>query len=232
MSPLPRPRSATPPAAAPTAAAFRSGRSLALRPLALRPLIAIVTAVLLLLALAGCGATFDPTGSCTADGSSPGAYPDLEAAIPTSFRSARPAQLDSGRTCTASGLGTLAARGVAELRFAGGTWATGRDSGVSLAVFIDQVGPALDPAWIAEFYEAGARTGKNVTSVDASAYPVNSSISGRRLDVLNGESFQSVVVWQRGDRIAVALVADFIRDIQTREAHDTVVREAVDALGG
>ncbi|GAC1669422.1 MAG: hypothetical protein NVS9B8_12220 [Candidatus Limnocylindrales bacterium] len=192
----------------------------------------IVPAILLNLTVAGCGATFDPTGTCTADGSAPGAYPDIEAAIPTTFRSARPARLDSGRTCTASGLGTLAARGVAELRFAGGTWATGTDSGVSLAVFIDQVGPALDPAWIAAFYEAGARAGKNVTSVDASVYPVSSSISGRRIDVLNGESFQSVVVWQRGDRIAVALVADFIRDIQTREAHDTVVRAAVDAFGG
>ena len=70
--------------------------------------------------LAACGATFDPTGPCTADGSAPGAYPELEAAIPKTFRGAAPADLDSGRACTPDGLGTLAAHGVKEIRFAGG----------------------------------------------------------------------------------------------------------------
>lgn len=180
--------------------------------------------------LAACGSSFDPTGPCTSDGSKPGAYPELEAAVPTSFRGAAPSDLDSGRTCTKEGLGTLADHGVAELRFAGGTWSTGSESGVSLALFTDASGPPLDPAWVAEFYETGAKAGKNVTSVDASDYSVGDNETGRRIDVLNGESYQTVVVWQRGEHVAAAVVADAIRVIQTKDAHEQVVRDAVDAL--
>jgi hypothetical protein len=192
----------------------------------------LVGLVVVGLILAGCGQAFDPTGPCTANGSAPGAYPELEAAVPTTFRGAKPTDLDSGRACTPDGLGTLAGHGVKEMRFAGGTWSTGTDSGLSLAVFIDPSGPALTRDWITEFYETGARSGKNVTSVETTDYPVTSSISGRRIDVLNGESYQSVVVWERNGQIAVALVADFIREIQTKEAHDVVVRDAVDAFRG
>src|SRR4029079_10116368 len=70
--------------------------------------------------LVGC-ASFDPAGPCNADGKVPGAYPDLEAVVPKSFQARPPAELDSGRTCTSSGLGSLATHGVKELRFAGGT---------------------------------------------------------------------------------------------------------------
>lgn len=180
----------------------------------------------------GCGAQpFNPTGPCTADGRTKGAYPALEAAVPTAFRGAPPNGLDSGRTCTPAGLGTLAARGVGEVRFAGGTWEVGSGSGVSLAVFIDPNGPPLQPAWLAEFYETGARAGKKVESVETADYAVTARISGRRIDVLNGESYQTIVVWERNGQIAVALVANAIRDIQTKAAHDQVVRVAVDAFG-
>jgi hypothetical protein len=192
----------------------------------------LVIAAAIAVVLAACGQGFDPTGPCTTDGAVAGAYPDLEAAVPKVFRGAPPKQLDSGRTCTQAGLATLAGHGITELRFAGGTWATGTDSGVSLAVFIAQGGPPLDPAWLAEFYEAGAREGKNVTSVDPSDVSIDGSVTGRRIDVLNGESFQSVVVWSRDGRVAVALVASFIREIQTREAHDKVVVEAINAFNG
>jgi hypothetical protein len=190
----------------------------------------VVLAVVIALALGACGPGFDPTGPCTADGSMAGAYPDLEGLVPTTFRSAPPKQLDSGRTCTKDGLATLAGHGVEELRFAGGTWDTGTDSGLSLAIFTDANGPTLDPAWLTEFYEAGARTGKNVQSVVTSDYSIGGDIAGRRIDVLNGESFQTVVIWPRDGRVAVALIGDFIREIQTRDAHDKVVREAVDAF--
>jgi hypothetical protein len=188
--------------------------------------------VALLAILAGCGAKFDPTGPCTADGSAPGAYPELESAVPGTFRGAAAKDLDSGRACTAAGLGSLAGHGITEMRFAGGTWSTGTDSGLSLAVFVAPTGPALTREWVAEFYESGARAGKNVTSVETTDYAVDGAVTGRRIDVLNGESYQSVVVWERNGRIAVALVADFIREIQTKEAHDRVVREAVDAFAG
>ena len=64
--------------------------------------------------------SFDPTGPCTADGSAPGAYPDLEARVPTTYRDAAPETLDSGRNCSAESLGSLADAGFDEVRFAGG----------------------------------------------------------------------------------------------------------------
>ena len=220
MSPHPRRRSALRPTGRPWVG--RGRRSL------LVGLFVVLAGV-----LAGCSSPpFDPTSPCTTDGSVAGAYPDLEASVPKTYQGAAPSELDSGRACTADGLGSLSGHGVNEMRFAGGTWTTGTDSGLSLAVFTDPDGPALDPAWVAEFYETGARTGKNVTSVDVSDYPVATGISGRRIDVLNGESFQSVIVWARDGKVAVALVADAIRTIQTKDAHDKVVRSAVDAFGG
>jgi hypothetical protein len=204
--------------------AVRAGR-------ARRVLVGPLLAATVIIATA-CSAPFDPGSPCTSDGRAPGAYPDLEASIPTGYQGAAPSRLDSGRICTPTGLGTLAGHGIKEIRFAGGTWPIGTDSGLSLAVFIDPVGTRLDPAWIVEFYDATARVGKNVQSIETSDYPVSAGIAGRRIDVLNGESYQSVIVWERKGRVAVALVANFIREIQTKEAHDKVVRAAVDAFGG
>ena len=178
---------------------------------------------------AGCSASFDPSGPCRADGSAVHAYPDLEAQLPTAFRGTPPSQLDSGRACTPEGLGTLAGHGIGELRFAGATWSTGTDSGVSLATFRSEGTTALTRDWLAEFYETGARGGKNVESVDTTDYEVEPSVVARRIDVLNGESFQSVVIWERDGRVETAVVADFIREIQTRDGHDVVVRDAVNA---
>lgn len=174
-------------------------------------------------------APFDPTGPCTTDGSLAGAYPELEARIPSTFRGQPPTTLDSGRSCTANGLGTLAAHGVTELRFAGGTWETGTSSGVSLVVFRAD---DLDPAWVAEFYGAGAQAARNVESLESNPYPISDEIQGTRIDALNRESYQSVVIWPEGDVVAIALIGNFIREIQTKDAHDIIVRDAVDTLRG
>jgi hypothetical protein len=194
--------------------------------------IAIGLVLALAAVLAGCSsdAAFDPSGPCTADGSAPGAYPELETVIPTAFRGAKATQLDSGRVCTADGLGTLAGHGVKEIRFAGGTWQTGSQSGVSLAVFTTPDGTQLDPAWVEEFYETGARAGKNVQSVDASQMTLPDGSPGSRIDVLNGDSYQTIVVWPRRGQVAIALIADFIQDIQTKDAHEAVVQAAVGTL--
>jgi hypothetical protein len=192
---------------------------------------ALLLAAALAVGLGGCSRGFDPTGPCTSDGSAKGAYPELEAAVPKALNGAPPSELDSGRACTPAGLGTLSTHGVNEMRFAGATWAETSDSGTSLAIFTDPDGPPLQPAWVAEFYEAGARSATKVDSVDTSEFSVTPSVPGRRVDVLNGESFQTIVVWERDGSIAVALVANAIREIQTREAHDRDVRAAVDAFG-
>ena len=195
-----------------------------------RALLCLTTLVLAV--VAGCsGQPFDPTGPCTTDGSKQGSYPELEVAVPTALRGTPPNELDSGRACTPTGLGTLATHGVDELRFAGATWEVGSDSGVSLAVFTDPNGPALEPMWMSEFYETGARAGRKVESVTAADYAVTDQIGGRRIDVLNGESYQTIIVWQRHGQIAVALVANSIRRIETKEAHELDVRAAVDAYG-
>lgn len=198
-----------------------------------RPAIRLVlgTALLgLVVLLAGCGGAppFDPSGPCTVDGSAPGAYPDLEALIPATFRGAAPDSLDSGRACTPAGLGTLAATGLTELRFAGGTWTTGTSSGVSLAVFR---APGLTADQVGEFYGAGARAGRNIETVEATTIVIGDT-TGRRVDALNNESYQTIVAWQRDEDIAIAIVGSFIREIQTMEAHEVVVQEAIDAFEG
>jgi hypothetical protein len=196
--------------------------------LARRCLAPLVALVLLGGLLGACGgAAFDPTGPCTTDGKVNGAYPALEAVVPALYEGRPPAQIDSGRTCSADGLGTLGGHGIKELRFAGATWTMGSDSGLTLATFVSQDGPPLTAEWLAEFYEATARAGKNVQSVDTGEVHVNGATVGKRLDVLNGESFQTVVVWEGAGQVHAALVANFIRDIQTREAHDAVVLAAV-----
>lgn len=190
-------------------------------------LLAVAVAVL---AVAGCGGgSFDPAGPCTTDGRAAGAYPDLEALVPTSFDGRPPDRLDSGRNCSAAALGTLADAGIHELRFAGAIWDLGSNSGVTMAVL---EADGLDLAVAAEFYETGARSGRNVDSVETSTIPVG-AVDGTRIDALNGESFQTlIVVPAEPNRVRVVIVASFIREVDTREAHDSVVTDAIAAAFG
>jgi hypothetical protein len=178
-------------------------------------------------ALAGCGgSSFDPSGPCTADGRAAGSYPELEAVVRTTFRGEAPDRLDSGRNCTPQALATLVAHGVTAVRFAGATWDLGSSSGITLAAF---EAPNLEAAWLAEFYEVGARTGRNVETVETRTVAIPDGRPGTRIDALNGESFQSVVVWSDGEHVRVALIASFIREVETKQAHDAVVDEALGA---
>jgi hypothetical protein len=200
-------------------------------PRAIRSSAALLIAVALaVLAVAGCGGgTFDPEGTCTADGRAAGAYPDLEALVPTSFDGRPPDRLDSGRNCSAAALGTLADAGIHEVRFAGAIWDLGSSSGVTMAVL---EADGLDRAAAAEFYETGARAGRNVESVETSTISVG-AVDGTRIDALNGESFQTVIVVPgEPNRVRVVIVASFIREVDTREAHDSVVTDAIAATFG
>jgi hypothetical protein len=185
----------------------------------------------LVLAVVGCGtggASFDPNSPCSTDGRFPGAYPDLESLVPRSL-GGRPAdRLDSGRSCTDAALATLKSHGVAELRFAGGLWEAGANSGTTLVVFGS---PApLEAAWIAEFYEVGARAGKKTEQIDSGPLTVEGQ-PGFRLDTLNDESYQTVIVWPHGGHVVAALVASSVREVNSRAAHETRVSAALAAFG-
>jgi hypothetical protein len=188
---------------------------------------ALLGAFLALAAVAaGCGAPpFDPSAPCTVDSRVTAAYPALEALVPREFRARAPDHVDSGRGCTDAALGTLKSHDVRELRFAGATWDLGASSGVSLAIL---EADELRADWVAEFYEAGARAARNSLSVDTSVTEIDGQ-PARRIDTLNGESYQTVVVWQDGQRVRVVVVASFVREIQTKEAHGAVVAEAIAA---
>jgi hypothetical protein len=173
----------------------------------------LVTAVILCLlagTLAACSGaaapSFNPTGPCTADGKAAGAYPELEALVPRTFGGAAPATLDSGRNCTAKSLGTLANHGLHEVRFAGGVWPGGSNSGITIAVFR---AAGLQSEWIAEWYEATARAGRTTGNIQLTK-PTIGGRPGQRLDLVNGESKQTVISWPSAsaDTVNVVLAAD------------------------
>jgi hypothetical protein len=156
-------------------------------------------ALVLTLVLSGCGggaaASFDPSGACASDGRVPGAYPELEARVPTTLGGRPPAKLDSGRNCSAANLATLANHGVTEIRFAGASWSDGGAAGRTLAVFS---APGLDPAWIAEWYEATASRGRRTTEIESFPVTVDGR-AGTRIQLVNDAAHQVVVVWPSAD---------------------------------
>ena len=74
-----------------------------------------------------------------------------------------------------------------------------------------------------------SRTARKTESVDVTTVVVPNGTSGSRIDALNGESYQSVIVWPDGGLVRVALIASFIREVETKDAHDAVVTEALAA---
>jgi hypothetical protein len=194
-----------------------------------RALVVLAVAVTLLVSACGASAaSFDPTGPCSADGRAPGAYPELERQVPGSFEGRAADSVDSGRSCTAQGLGTLASRGVTELRYAGGTWKLGDRSGATLAIFS---APGLDAAALADFYEAGARAGRNTENVQRTTETVTGTTI-ERVETLNDQSFQTVAVLHSDTPglVRVALVGSDVRESPGRAAHDALVARAVQAL--
>ena len=176
------------------------------------------------LLLAACAAapaaSFDPTGPCTTDGSAPGAYPDLEALVPATFRDESPGTLDSGRHCSGPNLGSLASAGISEIRFAGATWSFGAERAAVLAVF---QASGLTSDALADFYASGARTA-NRTEILAQSTPTIVGRAGHRLDTKTGERLQTVVVWP-------SAVADRVNVVITNDLPDARIQEAIDAFG-
>ena len=182
-------------------------------------------AVLMVVVVAACAATpatsFDPSGPCARDGSAPGAYPDLEARIPTTFENASPATLDSGRKCTADGLGALGPAGFDEVRFAGGTWGFGGIRAAALAVFS---APGLTVDARADFYAESARAA-NRTRITAESDPTLAGRPGHRIDTVSGPRQQTVMIWPAAD-------PDIVNVVITNDLPDPKIEAAVEAFGG
>jgi hypothetical protein len=188
----------------------------------------LVVAALVAVGCGSGGGSFDPASPCTTDGRYPGAYPDLEAVVPRAVGGRVADRLDSGRNCTAATLGTLEGHAVHELRFAGGLWERGSRSGTTLVVF-DAPG-RLEAAWLAEFYEAGARAARKTEAIDTIDVEVHGE-RARRLDTLNDDSYQTVVVWNQGPRVVAVLVGSDVREAGTRESHEAAVAAGIAAFG-
>lgn len=204
----------------PAARSARSGYA-PLVPRRSRLLPFLATAVI---ALAACtepaAVSFDPTGPCLADGRAPGAYPELEARIPTSYRDTPPEQLDSGRRCEEGSLGSLVEAGVEELHYAGGLWSFGAERSAALVVFS---APGLTAAEVAEFYTASARVA-NRTEILATSDPVIAGRPGHRLDTKTVERLQTVVVWPAAD-------PDVVNVVLTNDLPDARIEEAIATFG-
>ncbi len=122
--------------------------------------IRLLAAMLVVTLVTACGpSAFDPATPCTQDGRFAGAYPALEQEVPREYAGRAADSLDSGRNCEADSLGTLATRGVEELRYAGAIWDKGSGAAVSFAIL---EAAQLETDWVAEFYEAGAGPGRTV----------------------------------------------------------------------
>ncbi len=136
-----------------------------------------------------------------------GAYPELEALLPTAYDGKTPTSVDSGRTCTVAALGTLTAAGVTGMRFAGATWSLGASSGLTVAVFD---GAGLDAAKMLDFYAVPARTASHTDTFRT----LDTTVAGKaakRLEVLNkDETTNTIVVWPDGadGRVRVLLASD------------------------
>jgi len=173
-----------------------------------------------LIACTGPAPSFDPSGICTADGSAPGAYPDLEARVPTTYRDAPPERLDSGRNCSHESLGSLADAGFEEIRFAGGTWSFGAERALALVVFS---APGLDADEVAAFYAASARANARTEVLAESAQGVGGR-AGHRLDTKTGERLQTVVTWPAAD-------PDVVNVVISNDLPDARIQEAIGAFG-
>jgi hypothetical protein len=174
-----------------------------------------------LVVLAACSgpaapASFDPSQPCggAAEQRMAGAYPDLEATIPSALAGEPATGRESGRYCSAETLGTLVGAGIDEVHFGAANWDRGSGKALSLVTF--EAAGLTDRA-VFDSYLAGAAASDKIHDLATSA-PVLAGGPGHRLDYLNGDSsFQRILVWP-GDRtgqVRVLLAADLLDvDIQ------------------
>lgn len=189
-----------------------------------RRLATLVGAVLI--AATGCAgaaapASFDPSAPCAgaAEQRMAGGYPELERTIPATLGGNPPSSVESGRFCSPDSLGTLAAKGIAEVHFGAGNWDRGSGKAISLVTF---EADGLTAAAMFDSYLSPAKADSHVHDIVQKDLRVGDQV-GYRLDFLNGESFQRILVWPgaRTGQVRVALAADLT---------DAEIQAAVDAF--
>lgn len=151
-----------------------------------------------------------------------GFYPELEALLPAAVEGQAPIQKDSGRYCSAAKLGTLFTRDDhPEVHFAGAVWpGTNNTTGVSTVIF-QAAGLTMDQ--VADSYAVAAGDASNVTRVVSSAETIHGR-SGVRLEVINQDTTQLVIVWPGATPGRVDIVLGSAPDVKQLDA-------AVAALG-
>jgi hypothetical protein len=176
------------------------------------------------LALAACGspapATFDPAAACdpAVREQMPGAYPALEARVPTELAGEAAASRDSGRFCSADTLGSVYEAGVTQVRFGGAIWQVGR-GGIQMGAF---EGEGLTAELMAEEYRRAADRDRATEAVR----PTTLEIAGRpawRIDVINGDSRQAIVVWPSAD-------GEVVQSVVAADVDESVLQEAIAAF--
>jgi len=189
----------------------------------IRARVATRLAILLgaVLLVAGCGAeesaSFDPSTAC--DGAArqqmKGAYPDLEARVPMELAGKPARSRDSGRFCSQATLGSVFDAGITEVRFGGGIWEVGDRGGIQLGAF---EGDGLTAEMLAEEYRQAADKSRRTEAVRATTLEVDGR-PARRIDVVNGNSRQAIVVWSSADGEAVqVVVAADVEEADLQEA--------------
>lgn len=173
---------------------------------------AILPAVLLALTtlVAGCAtaaptAVVDPAAPCGGadEQRRAGFYPDLEALLPARLEERAPATLDSGRYCSAKTLGSLAAAGVSELRFAGATWPEAdAQQGTALVIYR---APGLGVDAVADSFASGAGAARGVNQVHAQAVEIGGG-PGVIITAMSGDRPQIVAIRRRAEPDTVAVV--------------------------
>ena len=170
----------------------------------------VAAAGLLVAACAGSSPPpFDPATPCGGVDSQEmkGAFPDLEARIPIQIDGQAADLRDSGRFCAKATLGTLWDAGIHESQFGGGIWilkptAGTAAAGLQLSVFR---APGLTAQLLADEYTSGAHATRLVSVVSATNEQVNGR-PGFRINLLNGDSNQAIVVWPSADGAVIQVV--------------------------
>lgn len=181
----------------PLAASPRAGRRAGLAALAVVVLVVVACS-------SAVSASFDPATPCdgTARQQMKAAYPALEARIPATVGGGEATSRDSGRFCSKETLGSVFDAGVTEVRFGGGIWESGERGGIQLGAF---EGDGLTPALLAEEYRRAADASRRTEAVRATTLEVDGRPAWR-IDVVNGNSRQAIVVWGSADGAVVQVV--------------------------